>query len=220
MRFLFLGLVVLLSSQNTFSQERNDIGVLAGSSYYMGDFNLSTQFYQPSPAIGVLFRHNLNEFYSLKLSGTHGNLKGYYNPNNQYLPQIPYQSFEQSFRAFDKRLVEISGAIEIGLRPFGTKPVDANSISPYVTLGVSLAIIDRDLLVNIPFGVGVKYTPFNRWTFGAEWRLHKTFNDNIDYYPTHPNQSFRIHNFDWVGIGGLFVSYRLVNKGAICPAYD
>ena len=216
MRFLFLGLAIIFSSLYTFSQERNDIGVLAGSSYYMGDFNLSTQFYQPSPAIGVLFRHNLNEFYSLKLSGTHGFLRGNYQPDQHYLPLEPGQQFKD----FNRQLVEISGAVEIGFRPFGTRPVDANSISPYVTLGVSMALIDRNPMLNIPFGIGIKYTPFNRWTFGAEWRLHKTFNDNIDFYPTHTHERFRIHNFDWVGIGGLFVSYRLVNKGVICPAYD
>lgn len=216
MKFFLLGLVTIFSSLFTFSQERNDIGLLAGTSYYMGDFNLGTQFYQPSPALGVLFRHNLNKFYSLKLSGTHGYVNGSHNPSNHYLPLMP----NSNFNSFSKQLIDINGAVEIGFRSFGTRSADAHSISPYVTVGIGVAFIDRDILVNIPFGIGLKYTPFNRWTFGAEWRLHKTFTDDIDHYSTHTTQRFRIHNFDWVGIGGLFVSYRLVRKGAICPAYD
>lgn len=219
MKFFSLGLLLTLITSVATSQEHNDVGILSGASYYMGDFNRTTQFYQPSPAIGVFLRHNLNEFYSLKIGGTYGHVKGTHNPSSYYLPGITQ---ETSFES--RQVVEFGSALEIGFRPFNTRPSKKRlKISPYVTMGVGFALIDRDFIVNFPFGVGLKYSPFNRWTFGFEWRLHKTLNDNIDHYSplqSQNAQSFRFHNFDWIGFGGLFVSYRLVKKGAICPAYQ
>jgi hypothetical protein len=223
MRFIPILSILIIIPICSNSQEKNDVGILAGASYYMGDYNQSTLFYMASPAMGVMIRHNVNEFYSIRFSGSHSQLKGVYNANSHYLPSVPSQS------NFSNPVVEVSSVLEIGFRPFGTKQVDAHRFSPYVTLGVSIAYIQKDVIesfsdvfvVNLPFGVGLKYTPFNRWTFGAELRLHKTFNDNIDGYRNISyRQSLRIHNYDWIGFGGLFVSYRLVNKGAVCPVYD
>ena len=195
-------------------QEKNDIGVLTGASYYMGDFNLGQQFHKPSMALGVLFRHNFNEFYSLKVAGLHNYAKGGVVNTSYFLPNPPKE------KKFSHQVIQLNASIEIGFKAFGTKHTDANSFSPYVTVGGGMAYIKDKIVFNIPFGIGIKYTPFNRWTFGAEWRLHKTLNDNIDNYITQTSsERFKIHNHDWLGVGGFFVSYRLVKDGAICPAY-
>ncbi len=197
------------------AQEKNDVGFSVGASYYMGDYNLATQFYMPSLSVGVMFRHNFNEYYAIRVSGSHGRLKGTYSESKYLLLNLPPET------GFNHQITEIAANLEIGFRPFGTKPADANKISPFVSVGVGAAFIDRNLLIQFPFGIGIKYTPSNRWTLGAQWQLHKTFTDNIDGYSNVTSiERLRIHNYDWVGIGGLFVSYRLVNKGAICPVYD
>lgn len=199
----------------SYSQEKNDVGFSLGASYYMGDFNLATQFYKPSPSIGIMFRHNLNKFYSIRFSGSHGWVKGSYNSDKFLLPNLATGT------SFNHQIIELSSSLEIGFRPFATKTADAKKYSPYVTLGVGAAYVDRKIFVHFPFGIGIKYTPFNRWTFGLEWRLHKTFTDAIDGYSNLSSiERVRAHNYDWIGIGGLCVSFRLVNEKALCPVYD
>ena len=215
MNFRFKLLVLSFLPILSYTQEKNDVGFSVGASYYMGDFNLATQFYMPSPSIGIMLRHNLNDFYSIRLSGSRGQLKGVYNSKSFLLPNLPNKT------SFNHQIVELSASLEVGFRPFATKPADANKYSPYVTLGVGAAYADRKLFAHFPFGIGIKFTPFNRWTFGLEWSLHKTFTDGIDGYSNLSSiERIRIHNYDWVGIGGLCVSYRLVNEGVICPVYD
>lgn len=214
---LKLLLILVLTPFFTQGQEKNEIGALGGASYYMGDFNLAQQFHKPSVAIGVLFRHNINKFYSIKIAGLHGQVQGDYVNTSYYLPYLPDPQMPTKF---SHQVIEFNASVEIGFIAFDTKPADANSFTPYVTVGGGVALINKKVVFNIPFGIGVKYTPFNRWTFGAEWRLHKTLNDHIDNYTTlNSSKKLTIHNHDWLGVGGFFVSYRLIKKGAICPAY-
>ena len=212
LKFFF---IICFSPLLSVAKQKNDVGFSVGASYYMGDYNMATQFYMPSPAIGVMFRHNFNEFYAIRVSGSHGHLKGSYSQSKHLLHNLPAET------SFSHQIAEIATSLEIGFRPFGTKPIDAHKFSPFVSVGVGAAYIDRKFVVHFPFGIGIKYTPFNRWTFGAQWQLHKTFTDNIDGYSNVTSiERLRIHNYDWIGIGGIFVSYRLVNKGAICPVYN
>ncbi|MFP4555895.1 MAG: DUF6089 family protein [Bacteroidales bacterium] len=210
---LSLSIILLLLSSMLIAQEKNDIGAFGGTSYYFGDFNPRTQYYQPSFAGGVHFRHNLSELYSLRLSATMGDVRGEHNPDSHFLPGYT--------PSFSKRMTQLEGNIEIGFLPFDTKHQRRNKFSPYVILGVGGTYLQGDLLLQIPMGIGIKYSPMNRWTLGMEWKVNKTFNDNIDGY-VNISDSPRsiIHNNDWFGIAGLFVSYRLVNQGAICPAYE
>lgn len=198
---------------STQAQERNEIGFLAGTSYYMGDYNPKGQFYQPGPAVGVLFRNNLSEFYSIRLSGLYGMIKGSHNPDNFYLPGVT--------PAFSSSVFEFEAVIEIGFLPYNTEISSHRKFSPYALAGFGAASISGSFIPHIPFGLGVKYSPANRWTVGLEWRLHKTFNDNIDGYTNVSDEPRSIiHNNDWFAYAGFLVSFRLVNKGAICPAYE
>lgn len=213
LKLLFIFALLPLFTQGQ-GLEKNDIGALSGASYYMGNFNLGKQFYKPSGAIGISFRHNLNEFYSFKIAGLYGQVQGEHVNTSYYLPDI------QTPIKFSHQVLQINVSAEIGFMPFSTKPTNTYNFSPYVTIGGGVALINEKIIFNIPFGIGIKYSPFNRWTFGAEWRLHKTLNDNIDNYITKNNtKKLTIHNNDWIGVGGFFVSYRLVKSGAVCPAY-
>ncbi|MDD2197191.1 MAG: DUF6089 family protein [Bacteroidales bacterium] len=195
------------------AQERNEIGFSLGTTYYMGDYNPNTHFYQPSPAGGILFRRNMSDFYSIRLSALYGFIKGSHNPKNFYLPgETP---------AFSKSILEVEAVIEIGFLPFNTEISRYRKFTPYALTGIGVANISGDFISHIPIGIGIKYSPVNRWTIGLEWRLHKTFNDNIDGYAnvTDSPRSI-IHNNDWFAYAGFLVSFRLVNKGALCPAYE
>ena len=179
----------------------------------MGDYNPGTQFYQPSPALGVMFRRNFNEFYALRVSGLMGGLRGSYDPSKFFLPgDTP---------SFSSQIIELEAATEIGFIPFSTRVTNRKQFTPYVLVGVGGAYVNNSIIFHVPIGFGLKYSPINRWSFGLEWRLHKTFSDRIDGYVnvSEKPKSF-LHNNDWFGFGGLLVTYRLEGKGAVCPAYE
>ncbi|HPE17887.1 MAG TPA: DUF6089 family protein [Tenuifilaceae bacterium] len=195
-----------------FSQERKDIGLLAGTSYYLGDYNPGTQFYQPSPLFSILGKYNFNDFYTLRLSASYGWLKGSPKSDAVYNPI--------STEPFSKQLLALELDGEINFMSFDSRQHEKQNFSPYLLLGIGVAYEGSSLFPHIPIGFGVKYSPRGRFTFGAEWRLHKTFNDNIDGHVniTDIRKSF-IHNNDWFGIAGLFVTYRLENSSELCPTY-
>ena len=209
---IFLLALCLTFSLFSFSQERKDIGLLAGTSYYIGDYNPGVQFYQPSPLVSVLGKYNFNNFYSLRLSFSYGWLKGTPKEDVLYNPIIT--------ESFSKQLIALELDGEINFMSFDSRDHDKNDLSPYLILGLGVAYEGTSLFPHIPIGFGVKYSPRGRFTFGAEWRLHKTFNDNIDGHTniTDSRKSF-IHNNDWFGVAGLFVTYRLYNNSELCPTY-
>ena len=73
---LFFFLFLLLSgSKHLDAQRKSDIGFFAGTAYYMGDINTNQQFYNPSIAIGPIYRYNFNPRTSLRFSGIYHRLK-------------------------------------------------------------------------------------------------------------------------------------------------
>ncbi len=74
--------------------------------------------------------------------------------------------------------------------------------------------------MTLPVGLGMKYSPINRWALGLEWRFYKTSYDGIDGYinTTSPPRSL-IHNNDWFSMAGFFATYRIFKQSALCPAY-
>lgn len=212
MRFLLFTLLFLYTT-STIAQERNDFGVMIGSSYYMGDYNLSTQFYQPSIAFGGVFKHNFTNLFALRLSASMGNISGSHSNNSFYLPG--------NTPSFNKKIIEANLAAEFGFLPFSTRKSRRNNFSPYAVVGIGGVYINGTVIPQIPFGIGVKYSPYERISVGLEWHLHKTFYDLFDdYINISDKPKSLIHNNDWFGIAGIVVTFRLINKGAICPAYQ
>ena len=72
---LFL-LFLFTTPQYTQAQRKSDIGLIGGTSYYLGDLNFTRHFYLPSAAGGAIIRYNLNPRNSLRLSGIYGSIKG------------------------------------------------------------------------------------------------------------------------------------------------
>lgn len=196
-----------------YAQERRDIGIITGANYYLGDYNPSTQLNAPQPALGIMLRYNLSNYYTLRASGQYGGVQGSH-IGDRYLPGSTPTS------TFQKRLVAFELMGEVGFLPFDTRKNTGENISPYIGLGLGIALVDLTFIPHIPMAIGVKFTPGGRWALGLEWRLHKTFFDSIDNYSNlSVGRKAWTHNNDWYGFGGLFVTYRLENSKAICPAY-
>ena len=210
---ILISIPLLFLSSLSFSQERKDVGIQAGGSYYIGDYNLSKLLYQPSPGIGVIYRYNSSKYFSLRASAFYGGLKGDYTSLNQYLPG--------STGSFSKQLIEADGLIEINFKSFNTKHLNKDNFAPYVIVGLGMAYVGGELFPHFPFGVGLKYCPAPRLTIGCEWKLSKTVNDNIDNYKNvFDGTTPTLHNNDWFSFAGLFITFRLYNYKNTCPVYQ
>ena len=132
-----------------------------------------------SLAIGVVFRLNLNQRYSLKASLIKGKLKG-----EDQAAEYAFNNFRNS--KFESTLNEFSAQIEFNFLPYETG--DSKFIfSPYLFIGGSLYNYTPTTSINnvevnsaeteastkfaFPFGPGLKLSMGNRLSLAFEWGL-------------------------------------------------
>ncbi len=209
-KYFALSIITLLIATNSFSQDKRDVGLTLGGNYYYGDFNETIPLQSPSAGVGIIFRYNFDKFYSIRASAQYGSISGSHK-GNYYLPGTFPTSFSKSFLD-----AQILGEFNfMSFSPIGERKT---KVSPFVNLGLGISQIGGVLVPNIPFGLGIKYSPIRRHTIALEWRFQKTLNDNIDNY-TPLNNRVVTHNNDWISFIGLVYTYRLYNNSEICPVY-
>ena len=198
------------------AQNKLDVGLHVGASYYYGEFNENMPLYKPSLAFGAIFRHNMTEYYALRGSLTIGRLNGQC-PANMLLPKAPGG-------AFSKALLSAELMLEFNffpLNPASLKP--RRALSPYINVGAGVALVQTKVVPSVPFGGGLKFRPGNRHTFALEWLFHKTFTDTaIDgYEPPGEGGHALLHNNDWFSTISLIYTYRLPGgNNSVCPVYQ
>ena len=211
-KFKITLVILVIFNGAVISQEKRDIGVQLGGSYYVGDYNLGKPFYQPSTALGVIFKYNINEFYTARLSAAYGGLKGTYSSSQLFLPGLT--------RTFNKKLLEFETMAEFNFLAFDTRQYKKQNFSPYFIMGLGFAYIGNQIIPHLPFGAGVKISAGSRTAIRFEWRMHKTLTDSLDDYENlDDGTNAFLHNNDWFSFVGLFLTYRLYNYGYTCPAY-
>lgn len=226
-RLLILFLFILLGNK-AFSQmsDKSSIGGFVGVSYYNGDLNPDIPFTNLGRAIGFLYRYNFNPRHVLKYNLTYSVLNGSLGDN--YIPNPPPT---ESFR---KSAYDLSVQFEFNFLRYNDLAVGKNDFSPYVSSGIFTSIMFEDFIpknyvAGLPFAIGINYTLFKRLTVGIEYGYRLTLSDKIDntlngyddFYTDPPiikNNSI-FHNNDIYAFAGLFVTWRLYNRGVACPAY-
>jgi len=184
---------------STYAQ-RSELGLMLGTSYYLGDINPSSQFYSPNFAGGLIYRYNLNPHWALKLNALYGTVEA----SDADFGEIRNLSFKS-------HILEFSSQIELNFWEYFTGS-KSHRFSPYIFAGVAIfnynpqaidsAGVWHDLQplgtegqgtietptrkvysltqFAIPFGIGVKFSVSKVICIGAEWGLRKTFADYID----------------------------------------
>ena len=224
MRNIFIFIIIAIFAVNAKSQQiRSDLGVFIGGSYYLGDINTSTQFYNTRLSGGALYRHN---FKNARFSVRGSLLLGTLSADDMDFP-FEYQIIRN--RSFTTSFYDLTGQFEFNFFPY--KPGDdKNNNTPYVAAGISFFYgtdIPFPFQLAIPFGVGYKFNVSERVSAGFEWTFRKTFTDLIDNVtgfddiPVSPvKQVGFINNNDWFSIAGLFITFKIPSGDHICPAYD
>jgi opacity protein-like surface antigen len=155
---------------------------------------------------------------------------------------------------FNRNFIDFNTGVELGFRPLEPVVHRLNErFAPYLFIGVGITILYADpnakaedarsayalhpriygtsdvnagtiQAFNIPIGLGFKYSPWKRWTIGAEWQFKKTFSDDIDRFnnikPSEINDNKKgslFLNTDWMSFLGVSISYRLAVKSK-CPS--
>ena len=213
---LFLLLFITIP-QSTRAQRKSDIGLLAGTSYYMGDLNFTRHFYMPSPAGGALIRYNLNPRNSMRFSVVYGSLQG-----SDLLLDDEYHSIP----GFSTSILDLAFTSEFNFRTYKTTNIRKERYTPYVTGGIAYGIVlasdvPAEHTTSLAFGGGFKYNITAKLSTGLEWTFRKTFNDSLDgVNNTGEENNIFFHNKDWYSIVGLFITYKIFKWREDCPAYD
>lgn len=215
--FLFIGL-----SHITLGQSKAELGGSLGVSYYHGDINHSKLFYSPSMAYGLIFKYNFNDHLSAGIEGKYASLNGsdndFINPENQLRGA-----------SFSTNLIDVSILFEFNFMPYNSSGYikkNDNRFAPFIFVGIGgnyiLSSGGFENPITIPFGLGIKYNIFERFTLGLEWSYRKTFNDEIDgVLNVQDDQNIPvIHNDDWYSFGEVFLTYKLFKDKIDCPTYN
>ena len=202
------------------AQRDANIGVFAGTSYYMGDINPNRHFYRPALSFGFLYRYNINSRYAIRANAYVANLSG----NDLDFPGRLNPDRPVSPANFQTTLLDIALQAEFNFLPF-TPNLGAWEYTPYISGGLATSMIvasDVDAVntLALPLGIGVKMNVTTRLSVGAEWSFRKTFNDHIDGIENPSQRVTWIHNNDWYSFMGVFITYKFFNFASDCPAYQ
>ena len=160
--FQRLLIIILLAGTipTLWAQEyKYEIGGMAGGAFYMGDANKNTIFKGMNPAVGAVFRYNINFRWALKANLMWGQVSG---------------------------IMELGGQAEFNFFPYSDKfdYAGAKRFSPYVLVGIGLTVAPGGgktfASPNIPLGVGMKYKIKNRLNLGCEFSFRKLFGDGLE----------------------------------------
>lgn len=202
---------------------RAEIGVLGGSSFYMGDANSDALFLGEHASYGLLARYNLNGRFALKTNTLLAKISG--------TTQGESSAFMNGADiGFERRVFDASVQLEAYFYNYGTPDYQPGSsrVSPYILLGLGFTGYEADrrkICANIPFGLGVKAKILPRVNLGCEWTFRKTFADDLDYAVS--ATGFQLQdswagagswnkNKDWYSILMIYVSYDLYGIGSKC----
>jgi hypothetical protein len=178
-----------------FSQ-RGELGVFGGVAYYIGELNPGVQFDQLEPAYGLVYRYNFNTRLAARLTATQATVKGsdvkngfmeerglFFESKVNEAALVLELNFLDYFTGSDRSYV--TSYIFGGVGVFGFKPeADGADLQSMGTEGQNEAYDGRGkyklLSMAIPFGMGVKYSPWKKLCIAAEWGMRKTMTDYLD----------------------------------------
>ncbi len=219
MKKIIFAIFLFAVSTSIFAQE-GAIGFFAGAGYYNGELNQRSVLYMPSPAFGVMYRHNFDERWTLRINGNYTTLRGDdAKSSNTYQTARGY--------SFSNKTWDIGAQIELNFKNFETDDLFHNYFTPYLTSGLLLAIVPdskRPFEVAVPIGFGFKYALTNTITAGLEWNYRWTNSDEIDGLQrdnlvNSVKQRSYNPDTDWYSLIGVVVTVRVFKEDFPCPAF-
>ena len=187
-------------SESSYAQ-KNELGFGLGGFNYTGDLVRDFAIKNTRPGLGVLYRRNFNNYFSVRGAVHGGWLAGSDNP--------PYDALaQQRDTSFSISVVELSAVAEYHFLDWKNN-IHLLRWTPYFFVGVGVSFFgahgeppvgstpqegySRTQPV-IPVGVGFKYMLTPVWVLSLEGGIRKTFTDYIDNVA---DSDLRIKNYEY-----------------------
>ena len=225
---LFVFFFLLLSS--SLVAQHTEIGVVLGTSYYLGELNPSRHLINKvNPAAGIFYRKNNNKRYSLRGGINYVGLSA----SDDFI-----ETNLGDYRALtlSANLFEGYGILEFNFIPYQINNKQTSPFTPFVFIGIAVfyadiatnerleaqveGVIEDVVSPSMPFGVGLKFNFIENLGLGIEWGLRKTFTDELDGLPPIYLDNYQLSNSqnnDWYSILGITLNYKFLTKRDNCP---
>lgn len=216
--------LAMLPKGNVFGQIY-EVGVLGGSSFYIGDLrpymDPGDLFQDNGFAGGALLRYNHNQHIGLRLNTLWANVSGHESNSNYIIDGGNY--------SFNTRIIELSLQGEVNFLPF-TPGDEETRFTPYLFAGAGAIYYslspstgfadDSGISRNFLTGIGFKLNISAKLTAGVEWGMRSTWTDDLDYYESISAQGNPKTN-DWYSFTGISISYKFLDRSRPpCPLYE
>ena len=188
-----------------------ELGVKAGPMVYFGDANYGSPLKNINASAGIFARYNLNQRMSLKFDVAYGKISGDASNGKNKFPANPTQEWK-----FSKPLVDVACLYELGFWAYGTggSYKGSHRLAPYIQMGLGVTACNKQVALNIPLGIGVKYKCAPRWNCGADFSVRFTTGDKLDgIEDPYRISSGAFKNKDSYAMFMFYVAYDL------CPKY-
>ncbi len=229
MRFQKLILVFFLIFVSTVKAQHSEIGIIGGTSYYLGEINPSKHVVNKiKPAIGVFYRRNWGKRYSFRLGANYGRLAATDGITSTQLSEFRKLSFSAS-------LLEGYSILEFNFLPYQINNYTTSGYTPYVFIGVAafrtsseitndgryyLDVNQATTSFSMPFGLGIKFDLSGNVGMAIEWGMRKTWVDTIDGLSESYQWGYQLSNTqnkDWYAILGITLNYKILTQSDHCP---
>ena len=140
MRFLkIITFLIVLQSFPAFGQRHSELGVMLGTSYYIGELNSAMPIINDvNPAIGLFYRKNTSTRYALRLGVNYGKLSASDDFGNTLFGDFRQLSFSSD-------LFEGYGLLEFNFLPYSIGNYRVSPFSPYVFIGAAAFMVNPDV---------------------------------------------------------------------------
>lgn len=202
---------------------RMELGILGGSSFYMGDANNDKLFENTNPSYGLLARYNMDDRFALKanvlVAGISGTTIG---SASTYMNGTEIR--------FNHQVLDAGVQLEMNFYNYGAPDFKPGSsrVSPYILVGIGFTGYKAEkskMGLNFPLGLGIKAKVAPRINLGCEWTFRKTTADDLDY--ARNATDFQLQdswsgsgswnkNKDWYSIVMVYLSYDISGIGSKC----
>jgi hypothetical protein len=213
------------------NNDKLEVGVLAGASYYMGDFNPNLiPLKNPFVYGGFAFRYNIIRYVSLRSNLAFAYLTG----NAAGMEGLPPDPWDKNWE-FLRPMLFFDVLAEFNFMPYDAVDLRKRQrFTPILSLGIGASYLSPDVyahssgsvksnkavfLFDLPVGIGAKWCIVERFSLGVEWMFRVTFNDDVDFYDGVNEAHSPVINNDWIGTLGVSLTY-LIKYNRSCPAYN
>jgi hypothetical protein len=209
--------------------QNSEIGIIGGTSYYLGEINPSAQIINEiNPAAGIFYRKNTSKRYAYKIGANYAKIAA-----TNKSSSIEFNQFKEL--SFSSDLIEAYGILEFNFIPYQINNYTTSSFTPYVFIGVAVFMANPQIentastsissqgnviAPSMPFGLGIKFNLINNLGLALEWGMRKTITDRIDGLADTYIEGYQLSNTqnnDWYSIVGISLNYKFLTKGEVCP---